>query len=79
MCRRVGAPYENMDFQEPEWFRKYSWTEEEQDDFKEWLVENIMNDKKVRKDFLIVNRRPPKKVVQEAASWFLFNHGWKLK
>lgn len=79
MCYRVGAPYDNMSFQEPEWYSKYSWTEEEQEDFKEWLKKKILSDSTVRKEITNFIERPSAYKAEKVATMFLFNYGWKLR
>ena len=49
MCRRVGADYDKIDFKKEGWFRDYTWTEEEQEDFHQWLGNKLVEWKCTRK------------------------------
>jgi GR25 family glycosyltransferase involved in LPS biosynthesis len=78
MCKRVKADPTKINPKKEEWFRKHSWTLEEQDDFAEWMTNYIYNNKEAMKEILIYTTRSKKKV-REAVDWFLFNYGWRLK
>lgn len=69
MCERVKADYSKIDTSKKDWYLKYSWTEDEQYAFKEWLVKyfhknNVWNNK------MIADRE---------ACYFVLNFGWKIK
>ncbi len=75
MCNRVGADYVKMDFRKPEWFRDYSWTQKEENKFKDWMVTYLYNNFQARKEFMTITRKN-KKNCKEAVQMWLFNHGW---
>ena len=79
-CRRVGADFEKMDFGKKDWFLDYSWTTEEERDFKEWMINYLLEDKKRLKDIFqhptIMRNR---KQLSKALSWFLLDYSWKYK
>lgn len=80
MCKRVNVKFEDVDFKEKEWFMKHSWTEEEQDDFKKWLVDYWYSNKEARKEMLSSGGiRRTKKKLKDIAAWFLLDYGWKIK
>ena len=43
MCNLVGADPETIDFAEPQWFLRHSWTQAGQDAFSRWLGREIRN------------------------------------
>lgn len=69
MCKRVKTDFKTIDFKEPEWFYKYSWTEKEQDTFQDWLVKYLLRHK----------ISPIKISAEKLAKWFILDYGWKLK
>lgn len=86
MCRRVGADFdslvftkthEDMDVKEA-WFMKHEWSEDEQDDFKKWLVEYLLNNAEARREIMKSSDKNMKKL-EAAAGWFIFAFGWKTK
>ena len=82
MCTRVGADYEQIDFQEEKWFYKYQWTQTEEEDFKNWLSEHIYNLPIKRLRLLtkfphIIRKR--KKQSRKFATELVDNYGWKIK
>lgn len=74
MCSRVGA--KDIDFEENEWYLKYSWTEEEQEDFRKWLADFFYNNSKVRRVFHIIKS---KRECNKASGMFILNYGWRTK
>jgi len=77
MCNRVNANYNNINFTEENWFLKHTWTSKEQDDFINWLTQQIISNKEVRKLFNLPSH-PRKKIAEAAAKWFVFQYGWKV-
>jgi hypothetical protein len=78
MFRRVGLEYKEDKVKEQDWFLQASWTEEEQNDFKEWFVTYLSNNKSAIED-LYENSLNNKQLNRERAAMFVFNYGWKLK
>ncbi len=78
MCKRVNAPYDQIDFQQKDWFSKYEWTMDEQADFNEWLVAYLYTNTQARKALLEVPIRT-KRHIKKAADMFLFQFGWRFK
>lgn len=66
MFIRVGADYNEELVQQEGWFQKYSWSKEEEEDYKEWLI-----------NYLVKNLKIPKTMAEESSSWFLLDVGWK--
>lgn len=77
MCTRVGADYESIDFKKQDWFREYTWNVEDQDNFKEWIVDYVFKHSKARREFLSASIRD-KEHIRKAADFFIFNYGWSL-
>ena len=81
MCRRVGAKWEDVDPTEKDWYKKHSWTSEEQEDFIEWMVDYLYKSCPARKEVLTVNGcyKVPKKRIRKAIIWFVLDYGWTIK
>ena len=59
-----------------DWYYKYEWTKEQENEFKDWLVE-ILKDTKIMKELAghkMVNLAMRTKV----ANAFILNYGWKV-
>lgn len=41
MCDRVGINFDTFDFSEPNWYQKYTWSEEDQESFRVWLSKKL--------------------------------------
>jgi hypothetical protein len=78
MCNRVGADYDKLDPKKEDWYLEYSWTEKEQDDFKEWVVDYLYRSTGARKAILNFPLKNKTKI-RKAVDWFLFDYGWTLK
>ena len=66
MFKRVGLEYPNKELtSQDDWFRQYVWTQEEEDDFSDWMLKKL---KKARR------RRPEVEVAM-----FLLMWGWKTE
>lgn len=72
MFQRVGLDKTYPEIKEfakqPDWYRLHTWTAEEQNDFRKWLVTFMNKKAKVRKEY-----------AEKEAAWFLLDIGWKVK
>jgi hypothetical protein len=78
MFKRVGQEYTEEFVKQPYWFTKYSWTEEEQEDFENWLYTELKNNNLLRKETLANNTKSAKQL-KRVAKAFVFNYGWSLR
>lgn len=78
MCKRVGVKFDDIDFDDPEWYMKHSWTTKEMDDFIQWLADYLYNNTEARKEVMRIPKRT-KKDTKKVAQFFVFDYGWKQK
>jgi len=78
MCKRVKAPYKNIDFLKEGWFREYEWTEKQEQDFIKWMVDYLYTNKEAREE-LSYSYLKTKKALKKVADFFIFYCGWKTK
>lgn len=78
MCKKAKAPYTKINFNEPEWYLDYCWSEKQQEDFIEWMTDYLYTNSKARREILNHPTRS-KKLIRKAVSEFVFNYGWRLK
>lgn len=78
MCKRVKADYSKINFKKRDWFSKHSWTEVEQDKFKEWMVRYLMKNAKARNEVMAYPIKN-KEMIEKTVGMFVFNYGWKLE
>ena len=77
MCTRVGADYDSTDFSNPEWYTKYEWTEQEENQFEDWIVNYLYKNTKARRE--IMNSQIKKKsYLKKVAREFTFQYGWSF-
>jgi hypothetical protein len=78
MCRRVKAPFKTIDSnKDPEWYKKYKWTLEQEKDFLDWLVNYWYNNAEARNEMTRCKKN--KKCLEEAKSWFSLQYSWSYK
>lgn len=75
MCEVVGA--EDVDFNAQNWFWQHSWTQEQEDEFKDWLTDYLRN--RAAQVELMSYPRGAKKDRKLFAEAFIWNYGWKEK
>jgi len=77
MCKRVGANFKEIDFKGPDWYTQYSWTEEEQEDFQNWMIDYLYNNVKARNE-IMEHPVKNKQIITKLVGWFTLDFGWKL-
>lgn len=78
MCSRVGTTLDKVNFNNDKWFTKHSWTEEEQDSFKNWLTDYLYKSPGARREIMSYPVKN-KKIIRSCSGMFILNYGWKLK
>lgn len=68
MFRMVGEKYGKEFTKDPEWFRKRTWSQEQESEFRDWFVTTAR--KKMRWS---------KRLAEREFSWFNFMWGWKME
>lgn len=78
MCDIVGADFDKVNFKDEHWFWENEWTLGQQKQYEKWLVGYLKNDVKARNELM---ERPSKakKNLEQFATYFVFNYGWKYK
>lgn len=67
MFNRVGATYDEKFVEKPNWFGEYTWTQEQENEFIEWVVELL----KIHLGKKTNGLKEAKKIV--------YNYGWKVE
>jgi len=75
MCGFVGADFETINFKEKEWYLKYQWTAEQENEFKKWLYGYLKNHKKAQME-LFETTLPPK-LLKKEVELFILSYGWR--
>jgi aromatic ring-opening dioxygenase catalytic subunit (LigB family) len=76
MCLVVGA--KDLDFKKDGWFMEYEWTEEEQEQFRKWIVKYLTENKEARQELMKWPRKH-KATIEKFSREFIFNYGFKIK
>jgi len=81
MCERVGANYDEIDFKEDGWYHKYKWTNEEEEDFKKWMINYLYHHPERQRDILTgyAYYHRPKYNIKDYLRGFFFNYTWANK
>jgi len=75
MCNRVGVYFDDIDFKEDRWYQKYSWSEKEEESFKEWLLNYLLKNKEAREELLSFKSKTG---IKKAVDQFMLGYGWKI-
>jgi len=77
MCSRAGISFNDVDWNDDDWYMKHVWSLEDQNSFKNWLVNYWYENNKARREMThIYNKR--KRDLKKAADMFVFMYGWKF-
>ena len=79
MCEVVDVKLEDIDFSKDRWYVDHTWTSEQEQQFCNWLKNEIKTNNKVRKELTTLQYRPTKKQVADVVMWFNLMWGWKTK
>jgi hypothetical protein len=79
MCIRAGTSFDKVNWGDEEWYLTHSWTEDQQEDFEDWLVEYWYNNKAARRYMISGTFIKNKGRLRLAAKEFLFLYGWTFK
>jgi len=60
------------------YYLRYERTNEQEEQFRNWLIKELLNDNKLRKQFLRYNIRN-KKIIEKAVDQFILNYWLKVK
>jgi len=76
-CEIVNADFEKLDFTSAEsrWFMLYSWTKEQENEFKQWLISFLKELPKGEYYQLSHYSRNKSNLAKIAEEW-CFNYGW---
>jgi len=67
MFKFIGAEYTDNLVSEEDWFLVNTWSQDEENKFKNWFVDDLRS------------LGLTKKLATEEANFFLMNYGWKTK
>lgn len=77
MCSMVGATPAKIDFQAPTWYWKYQWTQAQELEFRQWLIDYLRVDRAARHE-LVRSPTANKTRLARAADEFIFMYSWKV-
>jgi hypothetical protein len=75
MCVIVDVEYEKMDFKKSCWYLDYEWTNSQQNEFINFIIKIVKENRKIRKYFNLSTV----KSIKDFANMFVFQYGWKVK
>ena len=76
MFNRVGITYSLEAIMEHQYYLKHEWTQDEEDDYKNWLTNELYTNTALRNAFRLSKN---KTTINNEAYWFVWNYGWKTK
>ena len=67
MFSRVSVEYDEELVQQKNWFLTHTWSKEDQNSFREWLIAYLMK-----------KRRCTKRMAEKNSAYMLLSFGWKV-
>jgi hypothetical protein len=78
MCEMVNTDVNKINFMEPSWYMKNSWTDEQQKEYEDWMADYLYNTTSARKEIMSFPRKN-KKRCRDVAHHFAMWYGWKTE
>ena len=77
MCSYIDdAHFDDIDFQEPDWYMKHTWNRDQEKDFCIWLTEYLFKNKEAQES-LYSRKNMSKEECRQTASAFCCSFGWR--
>ena len=78
LCSYVNANYDEIDFQNDDWYDKHIWTNDQEKEFEKWLNSYFKNNPEALKEYF--NKEELEKdELKDLIEYFVFNYGWKTE
>lgn len=74
LCDAVNANYDEIDFNEDDWYNKHSWTMAEEYAFENKLIGKVSTNKELYGSLF---NTFSKKSIEKGVKMFLLTYGWK--
>ena len=78
MCSYVGVTPSDELFADSEWYENYQWTKAEEEEFKNWFIDQARRSSKIRKGVFGRSRMTINEI-KAGVNWFLLNYSWKWR
>ena len=78
MCELNNVDYYKVNFHNDEWYTAYTWTEEEEQVFRDWLFNYMKDNVEARKELMRINSKS-KKNLEIFISEFCLMWSWSYK
>ena len=79
MCARVEIDPGTIDIEQDNWWRKTTWTYQEQASFVDWLCDYLADPRVARELLELPRLAKNKQQRRKVANEFLLNYGWLVK
>jgi hypothetical protein len=73
MCQVINVDPDNVDFESQNWFQSHTWNNEQQEEFKKWLLDLLSTNIEARREFMKFPRKDKKSLEK---FWQEFNLMW---
>ncbi|SRR5258708_9270161 len=82
MCEMIGVDPNEVDFKSQSWFTEHTWSENQQDEFRQWLIDYFSVKKEGKRRLRDIARFPSlmnKQEINKLTGMFLLDYGWRCK
>ena len=79
MCSYIPVNIKDINFSKHDWYNEYCWDKDEEEDFRDWLINEVRVNNKLRKELSNLPYRPKYDLARKFANEFIFMWGWRTR
>ena len=79
MCEKINVDPKSIDYKKQFWFWKHTWTTKEEEEFVDWIIDELYTNNAFRRAISKLYYRPNKKLRRKLGREVVDNFGWKIK
>jgi len=76
MCDVINVNYKDIDTMKEGWFNEYTWTAEQEEEFRVWFESYLYKSAEARRE-IMEHPIKNKKIINKLVTQFIFNYGWE--
>jgi hypothetical protein len=78
-CEIAHVDFDIIDFKDEQWFHEYTWTQAQEDEFKDWVVGYLQDSVKARREVSSMPSIKSKKYLEKWWTWWNLMYGFRIK
>jgi len=79
MCKKINVDPETIDFKKEGWFTEHTWTKEQENEYRDWLNEQLYNNRALVREISTLGYFANRKRIESLVDQFILMYGWRTK